>query len=199
MKSTSWAARIGGVSLAVAFVVMAALVFSTPVSAVQDEDMGYFRARVSPHVAGVFIEGKYYGNVSMFATRDRAIPLKAGVYNVELRDPRYKPLRAKVTIEAGMTSTLRRVMEPLTYDTKGPFGELRTEDFGNAAIYLNGKYYANSTELQPPFGRSLLVKPGNYHLKIEPADGSIGREADIEIRADMTLIVGREKIGSYEE
>ncbi len=161
------------------------------------QEMGRFRTRVSPHVAGVFIEGKYYGNASMFASADRAITLKPGVYNVELVDPRYETLNVRVTIEAGEVSTLRRRMTPAMYEVGGPLGELRVDDFENAAVYLNGKYYGNSDEFQT-FGSVLLIKAGKYHLKVAPADGSPGREADIEIQPDMTLVVGQEKPSSYE-
>lgn len=164
-----------------------------------DEEPGLFRTRVSPHVAGVFIEGEYHGTAAMFATHDRAIELAPGTYDVELVDPRFKTLRAKVTIESGKTSTLRRAMEPRQYSMRGPLGELRTEDFGNAAVYLNDKYYGNTMEFQGPFARTLLLPPGEYRLKIAPADGSMGRETDVEIRPDMTLVVGREKMKSYEE
>ncbi len=186
-------------SAALAAVLLLAMAFPGSAVAVEPgSDPGYFRTRVSPHVAGVFIEGKYYGTAAMFGTHEAAIELAPGVYQVELVDPRYKPLRARVVIEPGLTSTLRRAMEPLKYDTKGPYGELRTDDFGNAAVYLDGKYYANAKELQS-LGRSLLLRPGKYHLKIAPADGTIGREEDVDIRADMTLIVGRQKMTSYEE
>ena len=181
---------------AIALIVMLAMSLVGTAAAVEGQEPGYFRTRISPHVAGVFINGKYYGTAAMFGHQDDAIELMPGVYDVELVDPRYKTLQAKVTVESGLTSTLRRAMEPLQYETKGPLGELRTDDFGNAAIYLDGKYYANTKELQA-LGRSLLLRPGKYHLEIEPADGTIGREEDIEIRADMTLIVGRQKM--YEE
>ena len=58
---------------------------------------------------------------------------------------------------------------------------------------------ANTNELKSPFGRPLLVKPGNYELRIAPADGSVGRTEQIEIRADMTLVVGQEKMPTYEK
>ena len=58
-------------------------------SAAQDSlEVGKFRTRVSPHVAGVFIEGKYYGTAAMFGNAGGAIELAPGVYNVELIDPR---------------------------------------------------------------------------------------------------------------
>jgi len=181
-----------------AFTVLA-LLFAPAALAVQDEEMGHFRTRISPHTAGVFIGGDYQGTAAMFGFREQAIALEPGVYDVELQHPRYKPLKAKVTIEAGKTSTLRRAMEPLSLNIKGPFGELRADDFDNAALYLNGKYYANTNELKAPFGRTLLIKPGKYELEISPADGSVGRTEQIEIRADMTLIVGREKMPTYEQ
>jgi len=166
------------------------------VAAEGEQEPGHFRTRVSPHLAGVFVEGKYHGAAYMFARHDDAIELAPGVYNVELVDPRYKKLQAKVTIESGQTSTLRRAMEPLEYEVKGPLGELRVDGFGNAAVYLDGKYYANAKEFGA-LGRTLLLRPGTYRLEIKPADGSVGRTENIEIRPDMMLTVGRQQM--YEE
>ena len=190
--------KLRGVSIALALGALAVAVAAAAEPAGEGDQVGHFRTRVSPHVAGVFVEGKYYGTAAMFGNQDRAIELEPGSYDVELRDPRYEILRAKVTIEAGKTSTLRQMMKPLQYETKGPFGELKIDDFGNAAVYLDGKYYGNAKELGA-IGHSLLLRPGKYRLKIEPADGTMGREEEVDIRGDMTLAVGRQKMRSYEE
>ena len=157
---------------------------------VAQQDVGYFRTRLSPSVAGVFIDGKYQGTAAMFGHRDSAIKLKPGTYSVELVDPRYKTLKATVKIEAGKTATLRRAMEPLAVDTEGPFGDLTSEGFGNAAVYVNGKYYANTRELQNPF-HTLLLRPGEYDMKIVSIDGQTLREEKIKINADETLVINK--------
>ena len=113
--------------------------------AVADDRVGYFRTKVSPQVAGLFINGNYFGTVAMYSHREAAIKLKPGTYEVEIVDPRYKTLKATVKIEEGKWTTLRKRLQPLQIDTEGPFGDLKTKGFRNAAIYLNGKYYANTT------------------------------------------------------
>ncbi len=58
----------------------------------------------------------------------------------------------------------------------------------NSAIYLNGKYYANSSELANA-AYTLLLPPGEYTVKIVPVDGSKGREDKIKINANQTLVL----------
>lgn len=163
-----------------------------PVSGLQAQkkDVGYLRTRVDPHVAGVFVNGKYYGTVAMFGHRQRMIELAPGTYDVEIVDPRYKSLKVKAGIKAGETTTIRHSLEPLGPVPSGPFGELITEGFGNAAVYLEGKYYGNTAEFSTP-GQSLLMKPGNYTMKIVPADGSAPREEKITLNADETLVISK--------
>lgn len=152
------------------------------------EKVGYLRTRISPREAGVFVDGKYYGTAAMFGHRERMIKLEPGTHKVEIKDPRYKTLSVDAKIEAGLTATIRRYMEPLQYKTEGPLGELTTDGFGNAAIYIDGEYHANALELQNP-AYSLLLKAGDYDLKIEPVDGEVVRQEKITIKPDETLVI----------
>ena len=61
---------------------LAAVLLVVPAIVAQDDDVGYLRTRISPSVAGVFIDGKYYGTAAMFGFTDKAIPLKPGDYTV---------------------------------------------------------------------------------------------------------------------
>jgi hypothetical protein len=150
--------------------------------------VGYLRTRIDPREAGVFVDGKYHGTAAMFGHRERMIELSPGAHKVEIKDPRYKTLNVNAKITAGETTTIRQYMEPLGYKPEGPLGELTTEGFGNAAIYINGDYYANTAELQNP-AYSLLLKAGEYNMKIEPVDGEVVREEKITIHADETLVI----------
>ena len=89
-------------------------------------------------------------------------------------------------------TTIRKRMDPIDAKTAGPFGELGASGFGNAAIYLNGKYYANTAELDNP-AYHLLLPAGTYDLKITPVDGSAGREEKVTINADETLVLSKGK------
>ena len=151
---------------------------------------GKLRTRIDPRVAGVFVDGKYRGTAAMFSHEQAALSLAPGSYKIKIVDPRHKDLMVDVGIQAGKTTTIRRKMEPANVKTTGPFGELATNGFGNAAIYLNGKYYANTAELDNP-AYSLLLPTGSYDLKIVPADGSAGREEKITINADETLVLSK--------
>jgi hypothetical protein len=152
------------------------------------EKVGYLRTRISPREAGVFVDGAYHGTAAMFGHRERMINLSPGTHMVEIKDPRYKTLSVKANIEAGETTTIRQYMEPLGIKPEGPLGELTTDGFGNAAIYINGDYYANTLELQNP-AYSLLLKAGGYDMKIVPVDGEVVREEKITINADETLVI----------
>ena len=178
--------RTTRVSLIAGLAVVLALLMS-PLAA-QAEEVGYFRCKIDPWDAGVFINGKYYGTAAMFGHKSNPLKLKPGRYTVEFVDPRYETLRVEIQIDPGKTTTIRKSMKPLARQVEGPFGELRTEGWPNAAVYLNGKYYGNTKELGTP-GHALLLKPGTYQLKIVGVDGKVLKEEQITINADETLII----------
>ncbi len=96
--------------------------------------------------------------------------------------------KGAVKIEEGKWTTLRRRLQPLQIDTEGPFWDLKTDGFPNAAIYLNGKYYANTKELQNPL-HTLLLRPGEYDMKIMSVSGEPIRAEKITINAGETVVV----------
>jgi hypothetical protein len=170
-------------------VALAAILAAAGITALSaQEKVGFLRTRISPREAGVFVDGKYQGTAAMFGHRERMIKLSPGTHVVEIKDPRYKTLKVNAEIEAGLTATVRRYLEPLEYKPEGPLGELTTDGFGNAAIYLNGEYHATALELQNP-AYSLLLKAGDYDMKIEPVDGEVIRQEKITIKADETLVI----------
>jgi len=174
----------------VATVLFAALLAVTIQASARAAEVGHLRTRIDPHVAGVFVNGKYYGTAAMFGHRERMIALAPGTYKVELKDPRYKTLVANVKIDANKVSTIRQYMEALPKKPDTVFGELTTDGFGNAAIYIDGEYYANAAELQTP-GYSLLLAPGEYNVKIVPVEGEAVREEKVKIVKDETVVIYR--------
>ena len=157
---------------------------------------GTLRTRVDPRVAGVFIDGKYHGTAAMFSHHQAAIKLKPGNYTVKLVDPMHEDMTLDVGIASGQETTIRQRMKPLDIPKREKLGELETDDWGNAAIYLNGKYYANSNELDHP-SYSLLLDPGDYNMKLVPVDGSKGREGKITIKENQTLVLTKGKADTY--
>ena len=149
---------------------------------------GTLRTRVDPRVAGVFVNGKYYGTAAMFSHSQAAMKLEAGNYTVKLVDPRHEDMTLSVGVAAGQETTIRQRMKSLNLPPEKNLGELETKNWGNSAIYLNGKYYANSSELANA-AYTLLLPPGEYTLKIVPVDGSKGREEKIKINANQTLVL----------
>jgi hypothetical protein len=174
-------------SLAVALTV-ALVLFVSPLAAQKKE--GFLRVKIDPWDAGVFVDGEYKGTAAMFGSRARTLPLPVGSYEVKFVDPRCEDLIIPVRIDEGKTTTLRRKMVRKAGKVEGPFGELETSGFKNAAIYLNGAYYANTKELQTG-GHSLLLPPGTYTMKIAPTDGGTPREEKITINADETLVINK--------
>ena len=171
------------------FALLAVSVFTVPAAA-QDGEVGYLRTRISPRVAGVFVDGEYYGSADMFGFRDQAIRLKPGTYEVKILDPRYKPIVAKVSVKKGEYTVIRHWMTPLETVADGPFGELAASGFGNSAVYINGKYYANAKELESSV-RTVLLQPGQYDMRIVSVDGETEREEKITINEDETLVIDR--------
>jgi hypothetical protein len=151
---------------------------------------GTLRTRVDPRVAGVFINGKYYGTAAMFSHHQATIKLPEGNYKVKLVDPMHEDMTLDVGIVAGKETTIRQQMKSLNLPPRKNLGELKTEKWGNSAIYLNGEYYANSNELAHP-SYSLLLDAGTYDLKIVPVDGSAGREGKITINANEILVLSK--------
>lgn len=165
--------------------VIVLLFVPSPLSA--QEDVGYLRTRIKPSVAGVFVDGKYQGTVSMFQSRSRAIRVPVGEHEVKIVDPRYKELTQTVNIEAGKTVTLRQSLEPISL-ARPPFGVLKTKNAGRSAVYINGKYYGHADEFNGP-GQGLLLNPGEYNLRIVPLAGGSPHEEKIKIDANRTTVV----------
>lgn len=172
------------------FAVVLALVATLGGLHLAAQNVGYLRTKIDPHVAGVFVDGKYMGTAAMYGSKSRMLELSPGTHKVEIVDPRFKTLKFDVKIDAGKTSTIRMSMEPANKAPKGPFGELVTEGFGNSAVYLNDEYYGNTAELGTA-GQSLLIKPGTYTLRIVPVSGGATREEKITINADETLVLSK--------
>jgi hypothetical protein len=167
---------------------IACVLFASPLGAQKNE--GNLRVKIDPWDAGVFVDGKYVGTAAMFGFKSKTLPLSVGNHEIKFVDPRHEDLIIPVQIEKGKTSTIRMSMTPKHTDYKGPFGELETSGFDNAAIYLNNVYYANAKELQTA-GHTLLVKPGTYSMKIAPVGGATPREEEITINADEVLVISK--------
>jgi len=175
--------------LALAMVlVIAAALFVAPVAA--KDKVGHLRVKIDPWNAGVYVNGVYKGTAAMYGHKSKELPLPPGQYEVKFVDPRFEPLVVPIEIDAGKTTTIRRSMQSLNARVEGPFGELETQGFSNAAVYLNGRYYGNTKEFGTP-GEQLLVKAGTYDLKIVPVSGGAPRKQKITINADETLIINR--------
>ncbi len=70
-----------------------------------DED-GLLRLRVDPPVAGVFVDGKYRGTAATFEGARTGLPLRPGMHEVRVVDPRYEELVETVEIKSGGSVTL---------------------------------------------------------------------------------------------
>ena len=151
------------------------------------QDMGRLETNIKPDVTGVFVDGEYKGTSSEFRSHATAIQLTAGDHEVRFVDPRNRELRRTVNIPAGLTVTLHGAMTPLEV-AQPPFGMLKTKKAGRAAVYLDGRYHGQADEFNGP-GQGMLLKTGNYDLRIEPVSGGTPHEEKIMIEAGRTKVV----------
>ena len=143
---------------------------------------GRLKTKVKPAVAGVFVDGQYHGTASQFKGSGLALP--AGEHKVKIVDPRYQTVEKTVTVEAGKTATIRENLRPKTL-AQPPFGSLKIKKGQRAAVYLNGAYYGEADEFNGP-GQALLLKPGEYALKIIPLGGGSPLEQKVTITVNRT-------------
>jgi hypothetical protein len=159
------------------------LALSLPLVAQQT---GTLKAKVDPGRAGVFVDGKYLGPASNFGMT-RTYTVAVGEHELKLVDPRYQEVVTKVTIEAGKRSVVTQKMTALPIP-KPPFGTIRTHSADKyAAVYINGKYYGHNDEFDN-FAQGLLLPPGQYEVRIEPASGAPVVK-NVTVVADKTVIV----------
>jgi hypothetical protein len=161
----------------------------TPSAAAQNGEpgTGYLVAKVDPGTAGIFVDGKYVGTASNFR-RARKYTLIAGEHEITFSDPRYEELKTKITIHAGGTVTLSEHLRELPKPAP-PFGRMRIMGFDKyAAVFLNGKFYGHADELSN-FVQGLLIRPGEYALRVEPMNGGPVHEQTVKIELDKTTVV----------
>lgn len=148
---------------------------------------GKLKVDADPGRTAVFLDGKYLGPAANFkVTRTYTVPV--GSHDILLRDPRYKEVALKVTIEEGKTATLKQKLEEIPLEMP-PFGKLRTKGPEKyTAVYVNGRFMGHSDEFDN-FAQSLLLKPGDYQVKLVSADGARNHEEKVTITADKTTEV----------
>lgn len=173
-----------------ALVSLVALLLAMPMSQPADAQAGAtgrLKVKADPGKAGVFVDGKYLGPAANFG-RARTYTLPAGTHEVVLREPRYREVSTKVTIEAGRTATLEQKLEAIPVDTP-PFGKLKTrapEKF--TAVFVNGKFMGHADEFDN-FAQGLLLKPGPYEVRLVSADGTRTHEEKVTLTADQTTTI----------
>ena len=151
------------------------------------QDMGRLKTIIKPDVAGVFVNGEYMGTSSEFRSRSTAIQLPAGEHEVRFVDPRNREVKHTVMIPAGLTVTLHGTLPPLQV-AQPPFGMLKTKNARRAAIYLNGRYHGQADEFNGP-GQGMLLKAGEYDMRIESVSSGAPHEEKIMIASGRTTVV----------
>ncbi len=161
-----------------------------PVSA-QEGGTGYLKVKANPGRAGVFVDNKYVGPAANFRIA-RKYALSAGEHEITLKDPRYEDFSTKVKIEAGKTTTISQALKPETL-ADPPYGTLRVEGGSSKfdAVYLNDKFMGHVDEFSN-FGQGLLLKPGEYTLKVVSPGGKqeLEQKVTIEENKKTTVRVG---------
>jgi hypothetical protein len=155
----------------------------------QKGETGQLKVSVNPGRAGVFVDGKYLGPAANFRIA-RTYSLPVGQHELLLTDPRYKDYTANITIQAGKTTVVTQNLERLPV-AQPPFGRLRimqasSSKFG--AVYLNGKYMGHIDEFSNA-SQGLLIKPGEYELKIAALGGGQDYQEKITIKENQTTVI----------
>ncbi|HWB83944.1 MAG TPA: PEGA domain-containing protein [Bryobacteraceae bacterium] len=171
-------------------VLIVVALLSVPTLLAQGTD-GYIKAKVRPGRAGVFIDGKYVGPAANFRMA-RKYAVSPGEHEVKLVDPRYDEWSSKVQVRAGKTTVLDQTLKALPL-AKPPFGRLRIVGADKyAAVYVNNHYYGHADEFSN-FAQALLLNPGKYEVRVEPAGGGSAITETVNIEADKEVIVGHQK------
>ncbi len=154
----------------------------------QDSGTGYLKVKANPGRAGVFVDNKYVGPAANFRIA-RKYALPAGEHDVTLKDPRYEDFSTKVKIEAGKTTTISQALKPETL-ADPPYGTLRVEGGSSKfdAVYLNDRFMGHVDEFSN-FGQGLLLKPGEYTLKVVSPDGKQELEQKVTIQENKKTLV----------
>ena len=155
----------------------------------QKTDSGKLKTQVNPGRAGVFVNGKYLGPAANFRMA-RTYSLPAGEHELLLAEPRYKDFTTKITIQAGKTTVVTQVMEPLP-KPKPPFGRLRVVQGSSGkfgAVYLNEKYMGHIDEFSNT-AQGLLVNPGEYELRIASVGGGQDHVEKIALKENQTTTI----------
>ena len=163
------------------------LIAMTGIPVVGQQNTGYLKTKVDPGRAVVFIDGKYVGPAGNFGI-GRKYAVAAGEHEVRLAEPRYEDVVAKVTVQPGKTAKLAETMKALPL-AKPPFGGLRTISSDKfAAVYVNGKFMGHAGEFNNSL-QGLQLNPGEYTVKVVPANSTEGKEEHVKIEVDKVTIV----------
>ena len=162
------------------------IVFFAILTPLIGQQTGNLKIKASPSRAGIFLDGKYLGPAGNFSFA-RTYAVAAGEHEIKLSEPRCQDVTKRVSITAGQTTTITEALPRLEIP-KGPFGVLKTgQPSKYAPVYVNGKYMGHADEFD--FGaQGLLLPPGEYTVRIEPASGA-PIEKKVTIEANKTTVV----------
>ncbi len=158
----------------------------------QDTGTGYLKVKANPGRAGVFVDNKYVGPAANFKIA-RKYALPAGEHEITLKDPRYEDFSTKVKIDADKTTTISQALKPETL-ADPPYGTLRVEGGSSKfdAVFLNDRFMGHVDEFNN-FAQGLLLKPGEYTVKVVSPGGKQELEEKITIEENKKTTV---RVGS---
>lgn len=153
----------------------------------QEAGGGFLKVKAQPGRAGVFVDGKYLGPAANFRIA-RRYAVAAGEHELVLREPRYQEHKLTVRIEPGRTTTVSQSLQPLPRPSP-PFGRLKVGGFEKyAAVFVNQAFMGHADEFDGP-NQALLLKPGEYAVKVISQAGSTLVEEKVTLQQDRTHTV----------
>jgi serine/threonine-protein kinase len=128
-----------------------------------------------PPGAKVAIDGKETDQVTPVVLRS----LAPGEHRVQLTKPGFKPYAAEVTLEAGKSQPLEKVI--LTPEGLAP--EAPKKGFVTVEANVPGKVFVDGVAAGPAPVSRFAVSPGTHELRFEGAAPGVARTTRVEVKA----------------
>lgn len=149
--------------------------------------------------SGVWVDGEYLGYVKELKG-DKKVLLLPGKHQITVRQSGYGDFVRDIVVEPGQTQivSVKLSLLPGAVTPKVTSQLKLTIEPARAAVFLDGNYVGHAGELGGSV-HSLLVSPGNHHIKVELA-GYRTFETDVNLLAGQKSEVKTELVkGSIEQ
>ena len=170
------------------FLVLIAFLLLGAVGAAR-QGVGYLKVDAKPGRASVFVDGTYLGPAANF-TVAQTYALAPGEHALRLSEVGHKDFTTVFTVRASETTRITQSLESVPL-AQPPFGALRFVKGPHskfAAVFVNDLHVGHVGEFDNAFQR-LLLKAGEYRVKVISPDGRVIHEEAVTIRDHQKTVV----------